>query len=234
MKLKFKLDYRTQYGENLVLNQITGDDQVVEHAMRTTDGRTWKCELELATKPQVLDYYYSVVRDGHVVRHEWTVVPHRLDLNAGKGQKHTAYDRWIDLPEDSYLYSSAITDCVARREPGTLAESNYSMTVQLKVRAPQLRSGERLAVVGSGVAMGDWDIRQAVPMTEHNCNEWVVALDVVKLRSQYLEFKFVIVSDNAPGIWENGDNLTVVLPSMRAGDVVTYVLSQAYFPLAPV
>ena len=55
MKLKFKLDYRTQYGENLVLNQITGDDQVVEHAMRTTDGRTWKCELELATKPQVLD-----------------------------------------------------------------------------------------------------------------------------------------------------------------------------------
>ena len=92
MKLKFRLDYRTQYGENLVLNQITGGDQVQQHAMRTTDGRTWKCELELATKPRSLDYYYSVVRDGHVARHEWTVVPHRLDLNASKGQKQTAYD----------------------------------------------------------------------------------------------------------------------------------------------
>ncbi len=234
MKLKFRLDYRTQYGENLVLNQITGDDQVVQHAMRTTDGRTWKCELELATKPQCIDYYYSVVRDGRVVRHEWTVVPHRLDLSASKGQKQTAYDRWYDLPEDSYLYSSALTDCVARRELGTLAETSHSMTVQLKVRAPQLRRGERLAVVGSGALLGDWDIRQAVPMTEHNCNEWVIALDVVKLRSQFIEFKFVIQSDDAPGIWENGDNRTVVLPPMRAGDVVTYELQQAYFALPPV
>jgi len=104
MKIKFKLDYRTQYGENLVMNQITGDDQVVKHAMQTTDGRTWKCELELANKPAQIDYYYSVERDGNVVRHEWTVVPHRLDLSASKGQKQTAYDRWIDLPEDSYLY----------------------------------------------------------------------------------------------------------------------------------
>ena len=234
MKLKFKLDYRTQYGENLVLNQITGNDQVVEHAMRTTDGRTWKCELELATKPLTIDYYYSVVRDGQVVRHEWTVVPHRLDLASSKGQKQTAYDHWYDMPEDSYLYSSALTDCVARRERNALAETSYSMTVQFKVRAPQLRTGERLAVVGSGALLGDWDIRQAVPMTEHNYNEWVVALDVVKLRSQFIEFKFVILSDNTPGIWENGDNRTVVLPSMRAGDVVTYELQQAYFAMGPV
>ena len=234
MKLKFKLDYRTQYGENLVLNQITGNDQVVEHAMRTTDGRTWKCELELATKPLTIDYYYSVVRDGQVVRHEWTVVPHRLDLASSKGQKQTAYDHWYDMPEDSYLYSSALTDCVARRERNALAETSYSMTVQFKVRAPQLRTGDRLAVVGSGALLGDWDIRQAVPMTEHNYNEWVVALDVVKLRSQFIEFKFVILSDNAPGIWENGDNRTVVLPSMRAGDVVTYELQQAYFAMGPV
>ena len=58
MKLKFRLDYRTQYGENLVLNQITGTgDEVSKQAMRTTDGRTWKCELELASKPASLDYF---------------------------------------------------------------------------------------------------------------------------------------------------------------------------------
>ena len=205
MKLKFRLDYRAQYGENLVLNQITGNgDEVAKQAMTTTDGRTWKCELELANKPASIDYYYSVERDGVVVRHEWTVVPHRLDLDAAKAQQQTMYDHWNDLPEDSYLYSSALTDCVARRERATLPASNYSMTVQLKVRAPQLRAGECLAVVGSGAALGDWDIRRAVPMIEHNCNEWVVSLDVAKLRSQFLEFKFVILAENTPGMWENG------------------------------
>ncbi len=235
MKLKFRLDYRAQYGENLVLNQITGNgDEVAKQAMTTTDGRTWKCELELANKPASLDYYYSVERDGVVVRHEWTVVPHRLDLDAAKAQQQTMYDHWIDLPEDSYLYSSALTDCVSRRDRAALPATNFSMTVQLKVRAPQLRAGERLAVVGSGAALGDWDIRRAVAMTEHNNNEWVVSLDATKLRTQFLEFKFVILSDTAPGIWENGDNRTVVLPSLRAGDAVTYELSQTYFPLPPV
>ena len=235
MKLKLFLDYRTQYGENLVLNLMkSGSDEVSQHPMTTTDGRTWQGQLQLASKPAAIDYYYSVVRDGVVVRHDWTVVPHRLDLNAAHGQSQVAYDHWNDLPDDSYLYSSAMTDCVARRQTGPLGAVASAMTVQLKVRAPQLRSGDRLALVGSGEALGDWDIRRAVPMTEHQCNEWVASLDVVALHSQWLEFKFVILADDKPGIWENGDNRTVALPSLRPGDVVTYELPRAYFPLPPV
>ncbi|MBQ0069730.1 MAG: 4-alpha-glucanotransferase, partial [Bacteroidales bacterium] len=235
MKLRFILDYQTVYGEEIVLNMLAADGSVTEHAMKTTNGSEWKCEITLEENCTQLDYYYSVKRDTAVIRHEWLVVPHRLNLTSIKGAKCTCYDHWNDVPDDSYLYSSAFTDCVSARPSNTPAQVKYSTTVQLKVRAPQLRAGEYLAISGNSASLGDWEISKAVPMVEHEPNEWMIALDAVKYKTSFIEFKFVICNNDksvAP-IWENGDNRTVVLPSMRSGDVVVYELSKAYFPLSP-
>ena len=238
MKIKFNLDYQTVYGQDIVLNVIDAakPDNVHRHALKTTDGRVWKGELDVdETKFSRIDYYYSVEHAGNELRHEWLVVPHRLDLCAAKGAKYTLYDHWNDMPEDSYLYSSAFTDCVSRRELGEAPMTRFSKTVMLKVRAPQLRTAERLAVVGNEPVLGDWNDEGAVPMTEHNHNEWVLAIDGAKLKKPIAEFKFVIVDENGKvTMWENGDNRTIYLPSLKSGDVVVYELSQAYFPLYPV
>ena len=235
MKLRFILDYQTVYGEEIVLNMLAADGSVNEHAMKTANGSEWKCEITLEENCTQLDYYYSVKRDTAVIRHEWLVVPHRLNLTSIKGAKCTCYDHWNDVPEDSYLYSSAFTDCVSARKASVLNQVKYSTTVQLKVRAPQLRAGEYLAISGNSASLGDWEISKAIPMVEHEPNEWMIALDAVKYKTSFIEFKFVICNYDrsiAP-IWENGDNRTVVLPSMRSGDVVVYELSKAYFPLSP-
>ena len=59
-----------------------------------------------------------------------------------------------------------------------LSLSAYDKTVRLVVRAPQLRSTDRLCVVGKPKAMGAWDVFEALPMYEHNYNEWIVDLNV--------------------------------------------------------
>ena len=237
MRLKFNLNYRAAYGENLVLNVHTGSgDELRKHAMTTHDGVVWSCEIEPLKSAQFVDYHYSVERDGAEVRHEWLVVPHRLDLSATAALRYVIFDHWNDIPDNSYLYSSAFTDCVASRTRKEVEKVNYPSAVRIKVRAPQLRSGERLVLAGRGKAMGDWNPIKAVDMVEHTYNEWVATLDSSVLDSQLMEFKFAIADrehDAAP-IWENGDNRTIALVPISKGDVLVYELTPATFPLYPV
>ena len=236
MKVRFNIEYRTVYGENLVLNILdkADADHVASHAMKPASEKSWKCDLDLPARAGFIDYFYSVQRDGKTHRQEWTIIPHRLDLNAAKASRYTTYDHWNDMPDDSYLYSSAFTDCVALRRQQALAKSKFATIVQLKVRAPQLRTGEVLGVVGNEPTLGDWDETRALKMTEHNHNEWVISLDGAAFKKAFVEFKFIIMgSKGAAPIWETGDNRTVLLPVLREGDHIVYELQQAYFPLYP-
>ena len=144
------------------------------------------------------------------------------------------YDHWIDIPEDSYMYSTAFTECVAARSQNMSKPTAYSKTVRIKVRAPQLRNNERLALIGGGEALGNWEAKRAIDMAEHENNEWVISLDADKL-PRTIEFKFVALDEkvDVTPLWENGMNRTVELPQMADGEVVVYELSQAYFPVYP-
>ena len=234
MKLQFNLEYQTTFGEELVLN-ILSEKKQEQHKMSTLDGLHWNCELSKTMKASVcIDYYYSVYRGDQETRHEWLTEPHRLEFAAIRGIRYTIYDHWIDIPEDSYMYSSAITECVAARKRTMSEQEEYGRTIRLKVRAPQLRGNERLALIGGGEALGNWEAKRALAMTEHESNEWVISLNADKL-PQTFEFKFVALDEvvDVTPLWENGINRTITLPEIELGEVVVYELTQAYFPVYP-
>ena len=233
MKILFNLEYQTIFGEELVLNILKESGKSEQHKMATLDGMHWTYEL---TKPvrTYIDYYYTLMRGDQEMRHEWLVEPHRLEFAAKRALKYTVYDHWLDIPEDSFLYSSAFTDCVAARKRKMSDNAEYGRMVRLKVRAPQLRANERLAIIGGGESLGNWEAKRAINMAEHECNEWVVSLDADTL-PRTLEFKFVALDDeiDVTPLWETGMNRTVELPPIEKGDVVVYELQQANFPVYP-
>ena len=234
MKLLFNLEYQTTFGEELVLNILKENGKVEQHKMGTLNGLNWTCTINHGKACTYVDYYYSVYRGDEEYRHEWLVQPHRLEFSATKATRYIVYDLWIDIPEDSYFYSSAFTDCVFARECRLSKEADYSRTVRLKVRAPQLRGNERLAVIGGGETLGNWEAKRALEMAEHEQNEWAITLDADALTRTF-EFKFVALDEevDVTPLWENGMNRTIVLPDMEQGDVVVYELPQAYFPVYP-
>ena len=234
MRIVLNLEYQTTFGEELAVN-ILLDGKTEQHKMGTLDGCHWVCELSKAVKTNThMDYYYSVMRGDEETRREWLTIPHRLEFVAVKGAHYTTYDHWIDIPEDAFLYSSAFTECVAARERKMSPETEFAKTVRIKVRAPQLRFFERLAIMGAGDTFGNWEAKQAVDMYEHEPNEWVISLDADTL-PQTLEFKFVGLDDeiDVTPLWENGENRTISLPQLEQGEVVVYELSQAFFPIYP-
>ena len=238
MKTLFNLEYQTSFGEEMVLNILSEDDAAkrAQHKMTTLDGQHWFCELNINAKSgKYIDYYYSLYRGDAEVRHEWLVEPHRLEFAAVKGTHYTVYDHWIDIPEDSYMYSSAFTDCVLARKRALSTETEFPRTVRIKVRAPQLRQNERLSIIGDPQQLGAWDPQKALPMTEHECHEWVVSLDATRLPVGRFEFKFIILDtepDYTP-MWEEGENRSIDLPLINDGEVLVYELAQAHFPIYP-
>ena len=236
MKLQFNLLYQTTFGEVLMLNILPSDEakKPVQHKMITLDGLHWTVDITMTAKPETfIDYYYILMNGDTEMRHEWLAEPHRLEFSAVKGVRYTVYDHWIDIPEDAYMYSSAFTECVNARKRALSTKTESARTVRLKVRAPQLRNGEHLAIVGADPLLGDWELDKALPMTEHEYHEWVISIDAGKLQSSRMEFKFFIENEKekVPAVWENSDNRTVDLPEIQDGEVIVYELTQAYFPI---
>ena len=235
MKILFNLEYQTAFGEELTLNILEENGSTEQHKMGTLDGLHWTCELSRSVKAGTyIDYYYKVCRGEEEYRHEWLVEPHRLEFPATKASRYMVYDHWLDIPDDCYLYSSAFTECVCARERQMSTDKSFERTVRLKVRAPQLRADERLAIIGGGESLGNWEAKRALDMAEHECNEWVISLDANTLPRTF-EFKFVALDEEVDftPLWETGINRTVTLPPMEKGDVVVYELSQAFFPVYP-
>ena len=235
MKILFNLEYQTAFGEELTLNILEENGSTEQHKMGTLDGLHWTCELSRSVKAGTyIDYYYKVCRGEEEYRHEWLVEPHRLEFPATKASRYLVYDHWLDIPDDCYLYSSAFTECVCARERQMSSDKSFERTVRLKVRAPQLRADERLAIIGGGESLGNWEAKRALDMAEHECNEWVISLDANTLPRTF-EFKFVALDEEIDftPLWETGINRTVTLPPMEKGDVVVYELSQAFFPVYP-
>ena len=232
MKIFFNIQYATTFGEILRLNVVgKGKDIEKVYSMNTYDGKSWHCEITAENGMSQMEYYYSVENGDSEVRHEWTTVSHRLELNAKRAMTYFVNDRWNDIPYDSYLYSSAFTDCVNRRHREPAKGSDYNQTLRLIVRAPQLRSGSRLALVGEDKALGTWNPDDAISMVEHNYNEWVADINVKEMKKEETEFKFIAFNDKGGVDWETGMNRQLHAPTINDGEVVVTELDQAFFEL---
>lgn len=231
MTVQFNIKYKVMFGEQIVAN-IQTEEGELKLPLETTDGERWVCDWCVESPEKSYTYYYSVEREGRAVKTEWLMIKHQLDVNAKKAAVYTLYDHWKAMPEDAFLYSSAFTDCINHQAPQEMKPETGSKIVRLVVRAPQLRDGERLGVLGADKALGAWDVQKILPMTQHTYNEWVADIDAAHLEGSHLEFKFVAFR-NAKNelLWETSMNRTVDLPEMKAGELVSYELDQAFFAL---
>ena len=231
MTVQFNIEYKAMFGEQIVVN-IQTEEGELKLPLETTDGERWACDWGVESPEKSYTYYYSVEREGRAVKTEWLMIKHQLDVNAKKAAVYTLYDHWKAMPEDAFLYSSAFTDCINHQVPQEMKPETGSKIVRLIVRAPQLCDGERLGVLGADKALGAWDVQKILPMTQHTYNEWVADIDAAHLEGSHLEFKFVAFRNAKDELlWETSMNRTVDLPEMKAGELVSYELDQAFFAL---
>ena len=196
MKLNVSIEYRTSWGEEIVL--CLGGKR---YPLAYTSEGLWEGTVARVALEKTSEYGYEVVRDGQTVRTEWK--KHILVLPEGAEPKTlTVYDRWIDRPEDSPFYSSAFTNAIFGRPAEKAKKAPKGANALIKVAAPALRPNEVLALAGSGKALKDWN--KVVPFDGTQFPVWSLALDV----TEPFAYKILIADKEtlAPVAWEDGEN----------------------------
>lgn len=197
MKLLISIEYRTRWGEQLVLR--LGKRRI---ALQYADGGIWTATVDRYTQAEPTEYRYEIERDGATVRTEWR--PHTLRLPDNPAVRTLRIrDRWHEMPADTPFYASAFTRGIfGRPKPGTPKKVRGNVT--LRVVLPTLRPDETLAVAGSGRELGDW--KRIVAMDDSRFPEWELTLNA----TQGFEYKFLVADRKtlAPIVWEEGANRT--------------------------
>ena len=221
MKLKFTIDYGTQWGESLhvVLRQHSADGKVRSQnlLMNTDDGQRWTVETAVVASRQrpvtAISYHYRVEDgDGQVLRNEWTLVERRYAFDATKS--YVFNDRWRDQPLNSFLYSKAYqttaSPLAADDSVSALTVPLYRKTVLFRVSAPQLVEGQALALIGNHPALGNWSEARYLLMEPIGLSDWLLSVNIDALLMP-LEYKYVVVDTKTRSLvaWEEGDNRVV-------------------------
>ncbi len=209
------IDYKTAWGENIMLRQGSKLTPL-EYA---GEGR-WVAELPSLAE----EYSYEVHRDGACIRKEWR--SHR----APKDKDLHITDQWNDRCGNSPFCSQFFTDVVFRRDrkadgaPAKKGKHAAKGNLTLILQAPEIRSGQSVALAAGCDALGGWDTFH--PLSDERFPEWRITLDV----KEAFPYKFLVI-DNKTGeavMWENGENRQAEVPE---GHTVITVHPQ--FPTLP-
>ena len=87
MKVRFNIEYRTHWGENLYLNYSAEGHEPVQVPMTTTDGVVWSAEPELPDA--TINYYYHVEENGRQTRQHFLPALRIPRLNSQSQERTT-------------------------------------------------------------------------------------------------------------------------------------------------
>ena len=202
MKLLFEIEYRTQWGEQLVL--LWGRRRIVLHYV---GNGLWRGVCDAPRGGDGTTYRYTVEREGVCIRTEWRC--HRLRLPRGLACREVRIrDRWQELPAGAAFLSSAFTRAVfARRQGRTEGAAEPRPVgkapggeVLLRVVAPDIRPGEQLAIASE--RLDGW--QRMVPFDDGEFPEWSLRLTL----PEGAAFKLLVIdrATGRPVVWEEGEN----------------------------
>lgn len=217
MKLRFTVNYRAEWGQQLIVcisyQRADGQRNTARLPMQTQDGHNWSAETSVVESRrshiQSFTYYYIVAdSEGRELRREWTSVPRIYACDPTK--TYIMPDHWRDVPLNSHLYSQAraVTSGLPIDEQAQpLLQPLFRRTIIFRVSAPQLERGQRLALIGSHPALGQWNPARYLPMSYVGQHDWTVSVNADGLQLP-LEYKYVVTDETTHQLtdWEEGDN----------------------------
>ena len=220
MKLTFRIEYRTAWGENIGVMLQGLENQPI--MLQTHDGIFWEGGAEMLDAPAgvPLTYRYGVFIDGQCSRRESGTMAHIFCPSKKRNSHYILNDNWKDLPSNSHLYSSAFS---GNYTLDTIPKDRCKGEGDIIFRAlcPCLHHRKQiLGICGRNQALGSWVPSRFVRMEEIQANEWVATLPIKDLDFP-LEYKFVAINAENGDVeeWEAGENRQLYINNLRNGEI---------------
>ncbi len=224
MKVKFHINYHTNWGEELyicgTIPTLGNGDAIKAQPMKLASPDSWEYEVNLPKNTQAFDYFFVVKAENREWRFEWGK-PHHFQPGDGI-TLYNIFDSWQDMPSDKPYYSSAFVNGMLHRQLRDQPLRALPGTICLKVWAPMVGPDEVLAVCGEGNALGNWDPMQAVKMNDAHYPLWECNIKTSDVKIPF-DYKFLKLSKDSKEVrgWENSSNrIFGIVPSSPSERIV--------------
>ena len=213
MKLTFKIDYRTLWGQVLYVAGSAAEfgewDPARALPMTTHVFGEWETECQFPSGKK-LEYKYLLKDDsGNFI---WEGGKNRL-LDTGERLRDEVRcrDFWRAANEsDVALASSAFTKVLLSRkiaEEKRVTGYEFARTLRIQIHVPRVNPDCVVGILGDQPLLGNWMEQDILLMKDAEFPLWSIDLDADKLRFP-LQFKYVIfdLAKKHIVIWEQGSN----------------------------
>ena len=215
MKITFRIEYRTVWGENMGVTINGNENQPV--LLNTIDGINWEGETDCCEKPidGYLTYRYGVYKDNTCIRRESGNMPHLIPHTEAEELRFQVNDHWKELPANSFLYSSAFSERYEpRKRKGEFDDLAPNNIVFRAICPPLRQKHQKVRICGSVAELGEWNPAKATKMIEVRPNEWFTAVNASQMHFP-ITYKFVVYDEETEEAeeWEHRDNRIMDKPS---------------------
>lgn len=212
MKLRFVVDYRTRWGQQLYLcgsSQELGkwnEEKAIK--MQPASGERWEAEVIIKGSANFSYKYFLKEESGYV---EWEFGDPRNAGVPGHFNEFHFRDFWRpNKAMENTLYTSPFAKSFFHRDRTEGVASIYesgSGYIRLQIRAPRVGKEYQMAVLGSSSALGKWSDASPILMSDEDFPVWKVDIPIGKKEVPF-EYKYVIYSRKEQRVvtWETGNN----------------------------
>jgi len=206
MKISFKIDYYTRWGQNVYIcgsiPELGTWDESNALLMSFHGNSKWYGEIEIYDIDSI-DYYYFI-KDGENISHREWGDNHNILLNITKNYRIN--DNWQNKPKQQYLYTSAFSDSFFFHEQNTDIKY-YNKTILLDINCPYVGKNQELILCGETDIFGNWDTQKALRINVVKSNRWILSIDAEKINLP-IAYKLAITDKESKCVvhWEYGEN----------------------------
>jgi len=212
MKLSFKIDYQTIWGQVIFLSGSTVEfgewDPSRALQMRSFVPGEWEVDCTFPSG-KLLEYKYLIKdEDGNI---NWEGGKNRLlETSKMDFDEIRCRDFWrVRRESEIALSSSAFTKVLFRRADTdeTVGKAHFKKTLRIQIHVSKISPDCKIGILGDLPALGNWMDAYTLLLDDTQFPFWSIDIDAEKLKFP-LQFKYVVYNmvKKQVLIWEQGSN----------------------------
>jgi 4-alpha-glucanotransferase len=219
MKVQFKIQYKTQWGQSLNLFLLKADNSYEKYGMHYNEKSEWSVEIQIEPV-STLSYQYAVQNTDKSMNYEYG--GKRTIRFSSTVETIAVIDNWRASYGERPFLSTAFSDCFFKRKPVQPEASETPKNLILRLNCPQMEPDRHFAVIGNQDSLGNWNVNKKIKLDESLFPIWSITLDVTKIKFP-LEYKYLIVDSKTDEVlaWGGGLNRMIDKVDKKALTIVT-------------
>lgn len=229
MKIRFSIDYRTYWGQKVMLfgsAKELGDWDVSKAvALKFRGGETWEISVDFKKEIESVEYKYLILNEntsdyeiefGNERSVSWT-------KNEKRDIKIRDFWRSNDSDQNT-LYTSPFRNALISSGENNTIIFDKNSCFQIRLRAIGIPEGKLIGILGESASMGNWDPSAVRLMKKSGASDWYINLNFAKGEIP-CDYKYVLFDESKNEVieWEAGNNRNLSVSNLPDNESISVV-----------